>query len=139
MRRTWLAFTVAATLGFAGVRGAETAAPAPQITLASIRDDMVGMWQNVADPRFTRELDADGRAVDKFGEESDAAPGTWLLFAGSAPPAKLASRKFETNGVYLEIDRDEDTLIYRLASVSRSDMQMLDLDHKALIAFSRLK
>jgi hypothetical protein len=136
--KAWLASIVLAT-ALAGPACAQTPAPPATVSLASVRQDMIGTWQNVADTRFMRELDANGRAFDRIlGEEGDSVPGSWTVFAGSAPPQKLARQKFDPSGVYLEIDRDEDVLLFQLVRVSRSDMQMVDLEQKVILTFTRL-
>ena len=138
MRSTCFALALAIAALAPGAR-AQSPAPAKPITLATVRQDMIGTWQNEADTRFTRELDANGRAFDRLlGEEGDSVPGSWTIFAGSAPPKKLAGHKFDSDGVYLEIDRDEDTLLFQLVRVSRSDLQMIDLEQKVMLDFSRL-
>ena len=100
---------------------------------------MIGTWQNNGDTRFTRELDANGRAFDRvLGEEGDTVPGTWALFVGNAPPKKFANAKLDPGGIFLEIDRDGDAYLYQLVRVSRSDMQMIDLEQKLMIVYTRL-
>jgi hypothetical protein len=145
MRKIW-----GAVLGLAlgcGMAAAQTpapaqapaAAPAP-IDLASVHQYLVGVWQDDVDTRQMRELDADGRAYDRLaGEENDSEPGRWHIFLGSAPPANLASAKFDPKVVYLEIDRDGDTLLYAVVQVSRSQMHMVYLQRNEELAYSRLK
>lgn len=100
---------------------------------------MIGTWQNNGDTRFTRELDANGRAFDRvLGEEGDTVPGSWTLFVGSAAPKKFGGLKLDAAGIFLEIDRDGDTYLYQLVRVSRSDMQMIDLEQKLMIVYTRL-
>ena len=114
-------------------------APAP-LDMAAVRQYLVGTWQNDGDPRRTRELDADGRAFDRLvGEESDSEPGAWRVFLGSAAPAQFAGSKLDPKIVYLEVDRDGDTLLYALLQISRSQMHMVYLMQNQEIAYSRLK
>jgi hypothetical protein len=124
--------------GFA--QSTKPSAPATtQVSISTVRQEMIGTWQNTGDTRFTRELDANGRAFDRvLGEEGDSVPGMWTLFVGGAPPKKFAGLKLDPGGVFLEIDRDGDTYIYQLVRVSRSDMQMVDLEQKVMIGYTRL-
>lgn len=134
-----LALTAAAaqTNAPATPQAAKAAAP---LDLAAVHQYLVGTWQNDGDTRQTRELDADGRAFDRLlGEESNSEPGRWHIFLGSAAPAQLAGVKFDPKVVYLEIDRDGDTLLYAVLQVSRSDMHMVYLQQNQQIAYSRLK
>lgn len=142
MRLLWTVLVFAVAI--AGAASAQTppaAPPAPrQMTMADVRPYMIGTWQNDADTRFTRELDADGKAFDRLlGEEGDLVPGVWSVFLGTAPPQKLASVKFDPKGVYLEIDQDGDVLLYQLVHVSHADMQMIYLQQQKPMSFSRLK
>jgi len=132
---------------------AQTATPAPALApipapvakaapldLVTVHQYLVGTWQNDGDTRRTRELDADGRAFDRLaGEERDSEPGAWHIFLGSAAPAQFAGTKFDPKVVYLEIDRDGDTLLYAVLQVSRSQMHMVYLQQNQEIAYSRLK
>jgi hypothetical protein len=120
--------------------GQTPAATAAPVDLAVVHQYLVGTWQNDADTRQTRELDADGRAFDRLaGEESDSEPGSWHIFLGSAPPAKFTGIKFDPKVVYLEIDRDGDTFLYAVLQVSRSEMHMVYLQQNQQLGYSRLK
>jgi len=131
-------------LALAGAAAAQTQPPpkppAAPLALAAVRQYLVGTWQNDTDTRQMRELDADGRAFDRLaGEESDSEPGTWHIFLGSAPPANFAGTKFDPKVVYLEIDRNGDTLLYAVLQVSRSEMHMVYLQQNQELGYSRLK
>lgn len=131
-------------LVLAGAAVAQTATPArppaATVDIAAVRQYLVGTWQDDADTRRMRELDADGRAFDRLaGEESDSEPGTWRIFLGSAPPAKLTGVKFDPKLVYLEIDRDGDTLLFAVEQISRSEMHMVYLQQNQQLGYSRLK
>ena len=113
--------------------------PAPP-SIATVHDYLIGTWQSDGDTRFTRELDGDGRALDRMlGQDDDTVMGRWSVFAGSAPPAKFAAMKFDARAVYLEIDRDGDTLLFALLQVSRADLRMIFLQQNQELGFSRLK
>jgi hypothetical protein len=71
--------------------------------------------------------------------QRDSEPGRWSIFFGSAAPAKFAGVKLDPKVVYLEIDRDGDTLLYAVLQVSRSDMHMVYLQQNEQIGYSRLK
>jgi hypothetical protein len=122
-----------------GQTPAAASAAAPP-NMATVHQYLVGTWQSDSDTRSTRELDADGRTYDRLvGEESDSEPGHWSIFLGSAPPAKFSAAKFDPKIVYLEIDRDDDTLLFALLQVSRSELRMLYLQQHSEQAYSRLK
>lgn len=137
MRWACLAVATAALFGASAL--AETPAPAT-VSLDAVRQEMVGTWQSSADTRFTREFDADGRAFDRMlGADDDLVPASWRLFAGTAPPGRFASLKLDAKGVYLEIDRPDDMQLFKLVSVSSSDLQMIDMGQRVLVEYLRLK
>ena len=119
-------------------RAADAAKAPPD--LATLKTAVIGTWQSLDDPKFSRELAADGQAVDRYeGDESATTRGHWLMFLGSAPPAGAAGRKFEPNVVYLRLDENGDVLLFALAGLSRSDMKMVYLERGNLLSFVRLK
>jgi len=109
------------------------------ISLATVKQFLVGTWQETADTRVTRELDANGREFDRLtGEEGDSAPGLWTVFTGSAAPKKFSGVKLNADGFYLEIDREDDAQLFELVQLSRSDLQLVDVSRRILISFTRL-
>ncbi len=142
MRKMWgaaLGFSLALT-GAAAAPQTTAQTPAAPPDLAAVHQYLVGTWQNEDDTRQMRELDADGRAFDRLaGEENDSEPGSWRIFLGGAPPAQFARLKFDPKVVYLEIDRDGDTLLYAVLQVSRSEMHMVYLQQNQELGYSRLK
>jgi hypothetical protein len=143
MRRGLTALALAAAISGSGAMAAAPApgAPAAQpITLASLKELLAGTWQSASDPRFIRELDANGQAIDRYeGEDRDALAGSWTIFLGSAPPAKFAGRTLDAKSVYLELDQEGDTLLFALVHLSRSDLQMVYLERGNTLVFLRLK
>jgi len=129
---------LAAALFFAAeARAAEPASP-PDLNL--VHAALAGTWQSIDDTRFTRELDADGKAVDRYeGDASATTAGRWTLFLGSKPPAGTTGRAFQPDVVYLRLDQNGDVLLFALAGLSRSDMKMVYLERGNLLSFVRLK
>ena len=120
-----------------GARGAPAANPPD---LNAVRAALAGTWQSTDDPRFTRELDADGRAVDRYeGDASATTQGHWTLFLGNKPPAGTTGRAFQPDVIYLRLDQNGDVLLFALAGLSRSDMKMVYLERGNLLSFVRLK
>jgi hypothetical protein len=118
---------------------APPAAP-PTVNLDQLRGGLIGTWQNTADPGFTRELDRDGTATERYeGDDSATASGHWLLFAGTAQPADMAARKLPADGVYLEVSTHGDLYLFALQSLDPQSLQMVSLDRKQSLIFSRLK
>lgn len=143
MRKMWSA-ALGLALVLASAAAAQTPGPKPAaaapVDLAAVHQYLVGTWQNDADTRRTRELDADGRAFDRLaGEESDSDPGAWRIFLGSAAPGNITGIKFDPKIVYLEIDRDGDTLLFALTQISRSEMHIVYLQQNQELGYSRLK
>jgi hypothetical protein len=125
-------------LGLAGSARAEPAAGPPDI--AVVRADLAGTWQSTDDTKFTRELDADGHAADRYeGDASETTAGHWSVFLGSAAPANVTGRKFVPNGVYLKLDQNGDQLLFGLVGLSRSELKMIYLERGNLLSFVRLK
>lgn len=119
--------------------GQAYAAPAP-LTLGDIKQMMIGTWQSTDDTRFTRELDADGTAIDRYdGDASATVPGNWTLFSGDAVPADVGGHKFEPDGIYLEVQQNGDTLLFALTHADRASMQIVYLERGNKLSFTRLK
>jgi hypothetical protein len=132
------AATLAFALSLAGSAQAEPAAAPPDI--AVVRADLTGTWQSTDDTKFTRELDTDGRAADRYeGDNSETTPGHWTVFLGNAAPANVTGRKLVPNGVYLELDQNGDRLLFGLVGLSRSELKMIYLERGNLLSFVRLK
>jgi len=116
--------------------GIATAAP----PLAAVRQALVGTWQNLADTRFTREMDADGSVTDRYeGNHDDAIRGDWIIFAGSAPPTDAAGRKFAADAVYLELRQNGDTLFFGLTDLTTQSLRMVYLESGNQLSFARIK
>ena len=131
---------LALALLFAFPANAADAPKAALPDLATLKTAIVGTWQSLDDPKFTRELAADGKAIDRYeGDESATARGHWLMFLGSAPPAGSTGRAFQKDVFYLRLDENGDVLLFALAGLSRSDMKMVYLERGNLLSFVRLK
>jgi len=112
----------------------------PSTDLALVRTAIIGTWQSVDDPKFTREFLPDGSAAERYeGDTSATTPGRWLVFLGSAPPRGLAGRTLQPKVIYLELDQNGDQLLFGLAGLSRSDLKMVYLERGNLLSFTRLK
>jgi hypothetical protein len=129
---------LALALFFSGaVHAAPPAAP-PDLNV--LRTALAGTWQSTDDTKFSRELDADGKAVDRYeGDPSATTAGHWTLFLGNKPPVGTAGRAFQPDVVYLRLDQNGDVLLFALAGLSRSDMKMVYLERGNLLSFVRLK
>ena len=129
-----------ALISFCVLMLAGQAHAAAQPTLADIRQMMIGTWQSTDDTRFTRELDADGKAVDRYdGDASATTPGEWTVFSGATAPADLVNYKFHADGVYLEVQQNGDTLLFALTGADRASLQMVYLERGNTLSFTRLK
>ncbi len=117
--------------------------PAPQpapITLDQIHRLMTGTWQNTADTRFTRQLNADGTSVDRYeGDESATSVGTWKLFEGTALPRELAARKVPAEGLYMTLAEHGDLYLFAVTAVAPQAMEMINIDRRQALRFERLK
>jgi hypothetical protein len=136
MKRILLACTIAlVTLTLPA--GIAMAAP----PLGAVRQALVGTWQNLADTRFTREIDANGSVTDRYeGNHDDAITGEWIVFAGSAPPADdAAGRKFAADAVYLELRQNGDTLFFGLMDLTTQSLRMVYLESGNQLSFARIK
>ncbi len=119
---------------------AQPAAPAATISIDQIRRMMAGTWQNLAEPRFTRELNADGTSVDRYeGDDTATSFGNWKLVAGSALPPDLAARKLPAEGVYMTLAEHGDIYLFALTAVDPQSLEMINLDLKQRLSFARLK
>lgn len=126
-------------LAFLAGPAAGASQPAPP-TLEAVRAALVGTWQSTDDTRFTRELDADGSAADRYeGDASATTTGHWALFLGSNAPKNLVGQKLEPGGFYLKLDENGDQLLFALVGLTRSDLKMIYLARGNLLSFVRLK
>ena len=139
MIRLFAAPLLALALFFAGT--AHAAPPAAPPDLNVLRTALSGTWQSTDDTKFSRELDADGKAVDRYeGDASATTAGHWTLFYGNKPPTGTTTgRAFQPDVVYLRLDQNGDVLLFALAGLSRSDMKMVYLERGNLLSFVRLK
>jgi len=116
------------------------AADAPRPSLDAVQHALIGTWQSLGDTRFTRELNADGTAVDRYeGAPHDAITGHWLAFSGAAPPKEAQGRKLVADAFYVELDQQGDTLVFAVVQIDSQSMQLFNLDRGNLLSFSRFK
>jgi len=135
MRSFWIVPAMVLTL--CGAAPADVTPPPP---IAAVTAALVGVWQSVGDTRFSREFRADGTLVDRYeGDPDNSQNGAWLLFAGSAPPPEFAGhRAFVAKGVYLEIRENGDVMLFGIAAVDRSALQMINMDRGNTLTFNRI-
>jgi hypothetical protein len=116
------------------------AAGAPQPTLESVQRALIGTWQSLGDTRFTRELDADGKAADRYdGAPNDVIAGRWSAFLGSAPPKAAQGRKLIADAFYVELDQQGDVLIFAVAALNAQSLQLYNVDRGDMLSFSRFR
>ena len=117
---------------------AQQLAAAPSLDV--IRRALAGTWQSTDDTRFTRELDANGTAIDRYeGDASATTKGTWALFSGSAPPPDAKGKTLTPASTYLEIKEGEDVLFFEMDSLSLQRLSMFYIERGNRLAFTRLK
>jgi len=142
MRGMFFAAGLAATL-LATAQPALAAEPAPAqqtITLDQIARLMIGTWQSNDDARLVREFRPDGTSIDIYeGDDSGPSPGAWSLFNGTSPPKDMAWRKLPTDAVYLKLSSRGDIYLFALTAVNPQTMQMINVDRRQQVTFSRLK
>lgn len=110
------------------------------ISLDQIKQLMIGTWQNLADPGFSRQFNADGTSVDRVeGDDSATSVGQWTLISGAALPPYLAARKLPAEGVYMTLLEHGDAYVFALTQVDSQTIQMINVDRKLAITFARLK
>jgi hypothetical protein len=115
------------------------AAPAPAVTLEDVRQVLVGTWQSADDTRLTRELDADGRSVERYdGDTSATAQGAWAVFTGKTAPAAFAPYKPAPTGVYLELKENDDVMLYAVSAISLSAVELVYLQDGKPQRFTRI-
>jgi hypothetical protein len=137
MRSFWI--VPAMVVALCGAAPADVTPP-PQPPIAAVTTALVGVWQSIGDTRFSREFRADGTLVDRYeGDPDNSQNGAWLLFAGSTPPPEFAGhRAFVAKGVYLEIRENGDVLLFGIAAVDRSALQMINMDRGNTLTFNRI-
>ena len=108
--------------------------------LVDLRQMMVGTWQSMDDPRFTREFDENGQAVDRYASDDSATThGIWSVFVGSHPPSNLKGQTFQPEAVYVVLMEQGDVLLFGLVRADQSHLQMIYLSRGNMLNFSRLK
>lgn len=110
------------------------------ISLDQIKQMMIGTWQNLADPGFTRQFNPDGSSIDRVeGDDSATTVGQWALVSGAALTPYLAARKLPAEGVYLTLSEHGDSYVFALLQVDAQSIQMINVDRKLKLEFARLK
>ena len=111
-----------------------------QVSLDQIRRLMIGTWQNLADPGFTRQFNSDGSSVDRVeGDDTATSAGTWTLINGAALPPQLAARRLPAEGVYMTLSEHGDSYLFALIQIDPQSMQMVNIDRNLKLSFARLK
>jgi hypothetical protein len=127
-----------ATLGIASAQTPATPQAPPDP--ASVRASLAGTWQNVDDPRLTREFDADGQTTERYeGDRNGTVSGDWSVFLGKAPPPGYMGHGLVANTVYLKVDQNGDELLFALVGLGQADLRMVYLAQGNLVSFMRLK
>lgn len=108
--------------------------------LVDLRQMMVGTWQSMDDPRFTREFNENGQTVDRYaGDDSATTHGVWDVFVGSHPPPEVKGQALQPAAVYVVLMTQGDVLLFGLVRADQSHLQMIYLGRGNMLNFSRLK
>jgi hypothetical protein len=121
-----------------------TAAPAGSAfevsTVSSAADVMariIGNWQSMEDPAFTREIRNDGVVVDRYtgtaGEE-----GFWMVFTKEIPNESFTG-ELEDGAVYLALSMGEEEKYYfKVTEASGDSLELIYLDRGGALSFTRI-
>lgn len=105
----------------------------------AIHAAMLGTWENVEDPKFTREFKADGTVVDMYeGDPSATVNATWRLFtAGDTDPDFQGSISSDTT--YLKISDASTALFFSVVKAIGNDLQLIYLDRGNTLNFTKVQ
>lgn len=105
---------------------------------ATTRASIVGMWQSVDDPRFTRVFEADGSAADLY-ESEPSARGRWSVFTDAS--AVSAPFPLEANTAYVSMtmsDVGDEPLYFRVVALTPETMELIYMDRGGVLRFTRI-
>ncbi len=114
--------------------------PSNEVSLfeTDISRGVIGSWESIDHPTFTREFSVDTTVTDTFeGAASESFEGRWAVFtspAGEKPPFPIP------NGVtYLRISMPEEALYFSVAKVTDKTLELKYLDSGEFEHFSRVR
>lgn len=100
--------------------------------------NIIGMWQSIDDPKFTREIRNDGVVIDRYeGSSPDDTDGLWMVFTKEIPDAAYAGT-IEEGAVYLSIAMSEsEKLYFKIVKADGNALELVFLDGSVL-SFKRI-
>ncbi len=103
---------------------------------SDISRGIIGKWESVDDPTFTREFSVDTTVTDTYeGTAPEKIEGRWAVFtspAGEKPPFPIAK------GVtYLRISMPEEALYFAVVAVTKNTLVLEYLDTGERLTFRR--
>jgi hypothetical protein len=103
---------------------------------SEISRGIIGKWQSLDDPEFTREFSVDTTVTDMYeGSAFETIEGRWAVFtspAGEKPPFPIP------NGTtYLRISMPEESLYFNVVDLTKSSLILEYLDSKESLRFER--
>ncbi len=103
---------------------------------SNIARDIIGTWEGVDDPTFTRQFSVDTTVTDTYeGVAPETIEGRWAMFTspvGEKPPFPIA------NGTtYLRISMPEEALYFSVGELTKTSLVLKYLDSGEKLTFRR--
>lgn len=100
---------------------------------------LVGLWRSKEDPRFTREFNSDGSAVDEYdnGDSIDSTLLTWNVFTKDEPDEEF-TEAIEENTAYLRMVNRNDSLYFKINKITPDVLELIYLDRGGSLIFEKI-
>lgn len=102
-----------------------------------VKNNLVGMWQGVEDPKFTTEIRNDGVVIDRYEGRSPDLQGLWMVFTKEIPDATYTDL-IEEGAVYLSVTMSEGEKHYfRITKADGNALDLVYLDREGTLSPKR--
>src|SRR3989344_1390309 len=106
---------------------------------AQMMSNIVGMWQSIDDPKFTREIRNDGTAIDSYAGASTTSTGHGMVFTKEGPDSACTG-SMEEGSAYLSLSMNEsEKLYFKIITADADSLDLIYLDRGNALSFNRVK
>lgn len=100
-------------------------------------DSIVGVWRSTEDANFVRTVYENGGYMDSYDGTPDATTqGPWVTFTKDNAPDGFAY-PLEDGATYLQLTAGEETLNFKIAEVTQTQLTLIYLDRGGSLNFVR--
>jgi hypothetical protein len=118
---------------------AEEGAGAAQDATLAVKENIVGAWRSVQDPRFVREFFEDGNVLDSYDDDPSLRQ-TWTVFTYEEAAALGLKLTLQAGKVYLAIYEGADpSLVFSIDKLTPETLEMMYLSRGNSLSFRRVQ